>query len=194
MTEVAGAETFPHAWKARVLSGQPLIMPARCLTLPVAVPGEEDALARGALWVEVMPLHAPPFVVQCGLGYAGKGVAHGIWSMPHRDQLLAIAGGYAYAIDTRHPEDSVLLHMRPVVKAFTAIHAEALVLTGFHTLCVLTAGGLWESPRLSWEGVTIERIEGELLHGSGWHMRTDRELPFTVNLRTREVLGGAFLP
>jgi hypothetical protein len=181
-----------QTWQARVLPGPPLIAPARQIVLPQAVPGEEDALARGALWLEVKPATGGTFLAQCALGFAGSGVATGVWPTPHPDVLLAVAGGYGYRIDTVAIESARLLPLRPVVSVHPA--PEALVLTGFHTLYIVGAEGEWESPRLSWEGVAITSIEDDVIHGTGWHMRTDRELPFTLNLRTREITGGAFLP
>jgi hypothetical protein len=168
-----------------------MIAPARQIVLPQAVPGEEDALARGALWVEVRPAFGGAFLAQCALGFAGAGVANGVWPAPDADALLAVAGGYGYWINATAPERSRLLPLRPVVSVHPA--AESLVLVGFHGLYVLGSDGEWESPRLSWEGVSVTSIEEDVVHGTGWHMRSDRELPFAVNLRTREVTGGAFL-
>ena len=45
-------------------------------------------------------------------------------------------------------------------------------------------GEAWESPRLSWEGLTGLRIEGGTLHGLGWDMKTDKDVPFALDLRT----------
>ena len=45
-------------------------------------------------------------------------------------------------------------------------------------------GEAWESPRLSWEGLTGLRIDGDTLHGLGWDMKTDRDLPFALDLKT----------
>lgn len=151
-------------------------------------------MARGALWVEVRPERGGTFVAQCALGFAGSGLATGLWPTPDPDVLLAIAGGYAYRIPANAPEGSTLLPLRPVVQVHLSTKAPATVLVGFHAIYVLAADEAWESSRLSWEGVTVERIDGYLVHGIGWHMRTDRELPFTLDLRSRELTGGAFLP
>ncbi len=185
---------FPQSWRAKVLSGPPMIAPARSFVLPQAVAGEEDALARGALWVEVTPHEGGAFLLQCALGFAGPGVATGIWSTPEPDALLAVAGGYAYRVDTSAPEKSSLLPLRPVVEVRAAPAANALVLVGFHALYILQPGGGWQSPRVSWEGVTVSSISMETVEGTGWHLASDRELPFALNLRTRALEGGAYLP
>ena len=185
---------FPASWQAQVLHGPPLIAPARHFVFPEAVPGEEDALARGALWLHVRPRTGGAFLAQCALGFAGKGVLHGVFSTPEPDVLLAVAGGYAYLVDTLSPERSSLLPLRPAVTIHAVPAAEALVLAGFHALYILQPAEAWQSPRLSWEGIQLTGIEGETIRGTGWHMRSDREVPFTLDLRTRAVEGGAYLP
>ena len=191
---VTHVEGFVKNWAATVLLGAPLIAPARQFVFPLAVAGEEDALARGALWLEIKPAHGGSFLAQCALGFAGSGVATGLWPAPNPDDLLAVAGGYAYRIRTLDPAATQLLPMRPVVGVFPAPAAKALVLIGFHHALVLTADGMWESPKLTWEGVTEVRVEETCLVGKGWHMPSDREIPFRLDLLTRELSGGGFVP
>lgn len=192
--EVTHTEGFPESWQARILPAAPMIAPSRQFVFPQAVPGEEDALARGAMWIEIKPATGGIFLAQCALGFAGRGVASGVWSTPNASLLLAVAGGYGYLIDTNDPDRTELLPMRPVVSIHATPQAEALVLIGFHAAYVLTGGEAWESPKLSWEGVAVSGIEGDILHGTGWHMPSDKELPFTLNLSTRELVGGGCQP
>ena len=189
------ADAFAPTWQAKLLPGPPLIAPARQYVFPMAVPGEEDALARGALWIEVRPATGGTFLAQCALGFTGSGVATGLWSAPEPDELWAVAGGYAYQISTSTPAGTRLLPMRPVVQVIPASRLGVLLFVGFHAVYVRGHSDLlWHSDRLSWEGVTISGVEGEWLHGTGWHMQSDRELPFALNLKTRQLTGGAFLP
>jgi hypothetical protein len=64
-----------------------------------------------------------------------------------------------------------------------------LLFVGHHSILAWGSDGeAWESDRLSWEGITnlrIEaRIEGAILHGEGWDLRTDKDLPFALDLNT----------
>ena len=52
------------------------------------------------------------------------------------------------------------------------------------------AGQMWESERLSDEGVTITAIDHGVLHGTGWQMRSDKETRFTLDLKTGKLIGG----
>jgi hypothetical protein len=54
------------------------------------------------------------------------------------------------------------------------------------------AGIIWRSKRLSWDGFEEVRIEGENLVGLGWSLG-DSWLPFRVDLRTGQAVGGGYL-
>jgi hypothetical protein len=45
-------------------------------------------------------------------------------------------------------------------------------------------GQAWESEKLSDEGVTIRGVEGGVVRGAGWEMKTDRETAFALEART----------
>lgn len=177
-------------WQARVLTGAPMIAPARMFTFPLAIAGEEDALARGALWVEVRAAGQAAFVAQCARGYATGGVAHGLWRCGA--DVLAVAGGYAYRVAVAEPERTVMLPMRPVVQVLEVDSPGVAVLVGFHAVTVVGGDEAWQSGRLSWEGVTLTGVEGAVLHGTGWDMVADEEVPFELDLWTRELRGGGY--
>lgn len=187
--------TFPATWSAEILSAPPLIAPARQFTWPQRVTGEEDALARGALLLQVTPAAGGSFLATCALGFKDRNALTGVWSCPRPDDLLAVAGGYAYLADTLAPERPLHLTLRPVAQVLPAPDANLLLLAGFHTIAAIGPTGLlWETARLTWEGLTLTDIRDNQLRGLGWDMRTDRELPFTVDLATGSHTGGAFNP
>lgn len=186
-------ETFRKSWTAEVLKAPPLIQPARHFIYPQRVPGEEDALNRGALLLQVRPAHGGSFLATCALGFREAGLPTGIWACPNADDLLAVAGGYAYLLKTLYPEDTELLEQRPVTAVLPAPAENLLLLAGFHDVLAIGPDGVrWRTARLSWEGVTLQGIRDRHLHGSGWDMFADAELPFTVDLRTGAHEGGGY--
>ena len=187
--------TFSANWSAEILSAAPLIAPARQFTWPQRVAGEEDALARGAVLLQVKPASGGSFLATCALGFRDPSALSGVWSCPRPDDILAVAGGYAYLADTLAPERPLHLPLRPVAQVLAAPGANLLLLAGFHTVAAIgSTGFLWETKRLSWEGLTLTDVRDNQLHGLGWDMRTDRELPFTVDLISGAHTGGAFNP
>ena len=186
-------EAFPHTWTAQILTSPPLIAPARQFTYPQHVPGEEDALNRGALLLNIKPANAPNFLATCALGFRDPTLPTAIYPCPNPDDLLAIAGGYAYLIPTQHPETCLHLPLRPVTQVLPAPSANCIILAGFHEVAAIGANGLlWQSARLSWEGITLTEVRENTLHGLGWNLQTDREIPFTLDLTTGQHQGGGF--
>ncbi len=189
---MTGAE-FPHEWRAEVLTTPPLIAPARQFTYPQQVAGEEDALARGALLVQVHPTAVGTFLATCALGFSDPKMPTGVWTCPNPREMCAVAGGYAYIVDTTSPERSTHIPLKPVAEVLSLVAHRLLAFIGFHTIVAWGADGLaWQTTRLSWEGIRITGVEGDTLSGFGWNMMTDKEIEFAVDLRTGAHTGGGF--
>jgi hypothetical protein len=183
---------FAHNWTAEILPNRPMILPARHYVYPALV----DEVELGALEVliqsgnpppkvEGYSLNLQPFLATCALGFRDPAVPTGLWSTPKPEEICAVSGGYAYLIDTTAPESFTMIPYRPVLAVRAVSDHGLLLFVGHHTLLAWSAAGrAWESGKLSDEGVTITRIEGEVLHGLGWEMMSDRETSFAVHLRT----------
>jgi hypothetical protein len=186
-------QEFPHNWSVEILKTPPLIAPARQYVYPQQIAGEEDALARGALQLMVRPASGGTFLATCALGFTDPAMPTGVFACPNAVQMCAVAGGYAYVIDTAQPERSTHIALKPVVEVKTLVAQELLLFVGFHSMMAWGRDGLaWESARLSWEGVRILSIDGDLLHGMGWNLLTDREAAFSIDLLTGKHQGGGF--
>jgi hypothetical protein len=78
-----------------------------------------------------------------------------------------------------------MLHYRPVLKVLPLVDQNLLLFVGHHAILAWGPDGeAWQSDRLSWEGVTIIRIENNTLDGKGWDLMTDKDLPFSLDLQT----------
>jgi hypothetical protein len=175
--------TFPCKWKAEILSARPGILPARHFVYPRDV----EEVEHGALEVLVRP-DAPgksPFLATCALGFRDPVVPTGVWSAPNPLEMCAVAGGYAYIVDTAAPARFTMLPYRPVLAVRPVGDQGLLLFVGHRTILAWGAAGqAWESTKLSDEGVTITGIDGGLLRGLGWNLITDKEAPFTLDLKT----------
>ncbi|HEY5054889.1 MAG TPA: hypothetical protein VII58_01940 [Acidobacteriaceae bacterium] len=197
------ALSFPHTWRAEVLTTAPLIAPVRQFIYPRPVPGEEDALARGALQVLIHPESGGDFLATCALGFTDPSMPTGLWSCPNPEELCAVAGGYAYVIDAAAPEQSTQVPLRPVVELLPVIASpvlehDLLLFAGFHSVLAWGKEGIaWQTARLSWEGLRLAGIRADedgapRLLGLGWNMHTDKEVEFAVDLRTGAHTGGGY--
>ena len=185
--------SFTHDWRAEVLAKPPLIAPARQFTYPRQVAGEEDAMARGALLVQVHPAAGGTFLATCALGFNDPAMPSGIFTCPNPREMCAVAGGYAYVIDTAAPECSTHIPLKPVVQVLPLAEHSLLVFVGFHSIAAWGREGLaWQTARLSWEGIRITGVAGGALRGFGWNMPTDKEVEFSIDLLTGARTGGGF--
>jgi hypothetical protein len=175
---------FAHSWEAEMLPTRPLIKPLRCYTYP----HEAEEVERGALEVMVQPAGgALKFLATFALGFADPVAPTGLWSCPAPDEICAIAGGYAYVVNTQDPNEFTQLALRPVLEVASLPAQNLLVFVGSCELVAWGAEGqVWQTPRLSSEGLRITEIQGDELYGFGWDRITDREVPFKVDLRTGE--------
>jgi len=186
---------FAHSWTANALKTAPLIAPARQFTYPQQIAGEEDALARGALQLLVRPAAGGTFLATCALGFTNPSMPTGVFACPNPQELCAVAGGYAYIIDTLYPDYCTHIALKPVTEVRPLPDNNLILFIGFHSIVAWgPQGQAWESARLSWEGVRITEVAETTLHGTGWNLLTDKEVPFTLDLLTGQHQGGGFSP
>jgi len=176
--------SFPHQWRAEILAARPLILPSRHFTYP----REVEEIERGALEVLVQregETGEQPFLATCTLGFRDPSLPSGIWSAPNPHEACAVAGGYAYLIDTRAAERFTMLPYRPVFAVLPVVERSLLLFVGSRSILAWGATGqAWESTRLSDEGIAGLAIDGGTLHGLGWSMMSDKETPFALDLAT----------
>lgn len=173
--------TFPHNWQAAILDRPPLIAPKRHFVFP----NRAEEVERGALELLVRPERGGEFLATCAVGFADPHAPTGVWSCPHPDWLCAVSGGYAYLIDTSAPHNWGQVEYRPVLWVCAAPAEGLLLFAGHHSILAWGRDGqAWQTTRLSSEGVEIHDIRDGKLYGQGWDMMTDRDLSFTVDLRT----------
>jgi hypothetical protein len=174
--------SFPHRWQAEILPARPAILPARHFVYP----RDAEEVERGALEVLVRPSpETQPFLATCALGFRDPAVPTGLWSAPTAGEICAVSGGYAYLICTDAPERFTMIGYRPVLAVRAVADAGLLLFVGHRSVLAWGAEGqAWESEKVSDEGVTIAAIEGGVLRGVGWELRTDKETQFTLDLRS----------
>ena len=129
--------TFPHAWTAEILPQRPLILPKRQFVYP----RKAEEVERGALEVMVHPADAEPFLATCALGFADPAAPSGVWSCPDPAWLCAVAGGYAYLLNTTEPQQFEQVEYRPVLDVRPLPEQRLLLFTGHHSLLAWGAQG-----------------------------------------------------
>lgn len=180
---------FPHAWGAKILARRPLIAPRRSFVYPQQV----EEVERGALEVLIRPPDGSgergEYLATFALGFADPAVPSGVWSCPDPEWLCAVAGGYAYLVNTGRPKEWQQVEYRPVLAILPLVEQGLLLFSGHQSLVAYGAKGkAWETGRLSWEGFQVLKVETTKLTGLGWDLLADRDYEFEVDLRTGEHL------
>ncbi len=179
--------TFAHSWEAEILPARPLILPSRHFVYPVDV----EEVERGALEVLARPGAGLPFLATFALGFASPVLPSGIWACPDPEMMCAVAGGYAYLVNTAAPEKWTQVEYRPVTEVRVLPEAGLILFASFHTLAAWgQEGKAWQTRRLSWEGIRLGDVRDGQLQGWGWELQTDAEIEFAVDLATGKHTGG----
>jgi hypothetical protein len=181
--------TFPHRYEIKVLESAPPVHPLEKL---YHFPVELEEGDRSGVYVRVAPSGGPAWFGFFAAGFDSPHVMNAVCSSPDPDSVCVIAGGYAYVVNSSKPGQWHRIEQRPVVELRTVTDQRLILFAGFTSITALGPNGvLWTTQRLSWEGIQITRIDGEVLHGYGWDARSDKEVPFEVNLRTGQHTGGS---
>jgi hypothetical protein len=105
--------------------------------------------------------------------------------MPNPHEVCTVSGGYGYVIDSTDPARFTMLPYRPILQIHAANEASLLLFVGNRDILAWGAHGeVWQSPKLSDEGVSVTSVESTTLRGLGWNMITDKETPFTIDLHS----------
>jgi hypothetical protein len=181
--------SFPHTYQARLLDAPPPVHPLEKL---YHYPTELEEGDRAGAYVRVLPSAAAAWSGFFALGFDSAHVANAVFSCPDPESLCVVAGGYAYVVNSSNPAQWFQIEQRPVTEIRALLDLNLLVFIGFTSITALGVTGIaWTTGRLSWEGVRVNNIADATLEGHGWDAIGDREIPFTVDLKTGEHTGGA---
>jgi len=180
---------FPRNYEIKLLDSCSLANPAEELHQFPARLEEGD---RSGIYLRVTSPGLPSWIGFFAKGFDSNQVASGIYSCPDPGSLCVVVGGYAYVVDTGNPQRWLQIEQRPVVQVKPLPDLKLLLFAGFTSISGLgESGRLWTTERLSWEGISIGAVKDGVLHGQGWDLMTDKEVPFEVDLITGESKGGA---
>jgi hypothetical protein len=180
---------FPVAYQIKVLESYGLVNP---LERFYQFPSELEEADRHGIYLRVVPNNASSWIGFFSLGYDSDKVVNAVFSCPHADWLCVVAGGYGYLVNAADPNQWRRLEQQPVVDVRILLEQNLLLFASFLNISAVGSSGLlWTTERLSWEGLSISRIEGRTLYGLGWDAIRDKDVPFEVDLRTGKHTGGS---
>jgi hypothetical protein len=115
-----------------------------------------------------------------------------VLSHPNRRDVIVISNGALWIID---PTTRVATKVASaMVEYWRVSDPDGYVFNdqGLAFIRISAKGIMWDSRRISWDGFSELRIEGDRLSGLAWTPIDDAWLPFTLDLRTGLVEGGSY--
>jgi hypothetical protein len=123
-----------------------------------------------------------------GACFGGRDGLNLLINSPNPEVLVAVAGGVAYSVPVRSPEDYEVVPLRPVREAAYAPDLGVVVLVGWTSLVGIGASGKqhWTAERLCSDGFDEVRVTSTTVVVRGFDAPSDREVETTLDLRTGE--------
>jgi hypothetical protein len=174
-----------HDYEVHQLDELPAVAAMQVVMFPVSAKiGLGDALM----------LHCTPVRGDEWIGVFARNHLTGLlalFSCASRDHFLVVADGRGYFCNAEKPQDSSELPCYPIVGVDVAADAELLLVNDSTLVMALGHDGItWTSGRISWDGITFDRIDATRAEG----LASDPTGPprqFVIELSTGEHQGGS---
>jgi hypothetical protein len=116
----------------------------------------------------------------------------GLFATPSPERFCVVVAGEGYWVSALDPTNYELVRCIPI-KMVHGMSEKGIVIFGSLTdLSAYSATGfLWETQRLSWDGLTITEVTEREIRGLAWDSPADCEVPFVVDIQTGSHQGGS---
>jgi hypothetical protein len=116
-----------------------------------------------------------------------------VFDFPNSDNIIVIAGGQGYVMqpDNEKPIDTFGVTIDFVLR----IDDDKIIATDNTDVRELSsAGQLWRSPRISWDGIKDIKVEDGILTGLSYDPMDEANewVPFSIDLTTKQIEGGSY--
>lgn len=108
------------------------------------------------------------------------------------ERVLVVAGGEAYLMD---PKSKAPISVFGGGFKHFIIYGQTLIISDDVSVDFINENGImWESPRISFDGIDDLKIENRILIGKSYDPMNDADewIDFTINIDTKEVQGGSY--
>jgi hypothetical protein len=149
------------------------------------VGGRDGVIVRvtphgGTSWLGIFAFGDGPFLTR-------------VLSTPCRRTLCVVARGVGYIVRVDDPHKWEEVPCTPVVDARPIPESDRLIFANFTEILAYGPDGLiWETPRLSHDGLNILKVTAERIEGLVWDAPNQRHVGFSVDVRTGRHHGGAY--
>ncbi len=116
----------------------------------------------------------------------------GLYATPSESVLCVVVRGQGFWVPVESPEDYQIIPSVPVKSIVAIPDAKIMVFADFVRLTAYDRNGLmWQTPSLSWDGLTITKVVSNRVEGVAWDAPNNQEVKFIVNTLDGTYTGGS---
>jgi hypothetical protein len=161
----------------------------------IYIPHGNPGVGRDGLIVRFFPQSSTDWTGVFAFGDMLPNGECGVFEGPGKNHLTVLAKGEAYIVAADNPKSFEQVNCCPVV-AVVLVPSHNMVL--FHDFTDIAAynetGLLWQTGRISWDGIEIVSIKNEQILGLAWDAPNEKHVEFKVDLASGTHEGGAYPP
>lgn len=117
----------------------------------------------------------------------------GIYNLTNENEILVLAHGECYLIDIENQK--LIKEIGGQYDSLIKDSENSFILSnGINVTIINPAGEVWNSGRISWDGIKNLKLDIDTLSGLSYDpMNKNKEwIPFFLNLKTKELKGGSY--
>ena len=166
-----------------ILDGLPAYGP---MYIPVSVKGEP--FYSEGLVIRFKKSDGSDWVANFSTGWSNFNF---VTEYPNANRIIVIAKGQGYIMspDQEKPIDTFGIGIDYILKTDDN---KIILADNCDVWIVNNEGSIWQSKRISWDGLKDLKLQDNLLTGLSYRPGDDQWIPFSINIDTKEIIGGSY--
>lgn len=158
----------------------------------VYFPGASKRQGKDGLIVRVAPHAAEEWIGIFAFGYDPAEAISGLFGCPDARFLCVVSRGSGYMVRTDDYRAWCKIPSFPIQDVRVVRPAGLLVFVDLTRLTAYSAEGqAWQTDHLSWDGLRVVEADEKSIKGLAWDAPTQREVGFSVDLKSGRHVGGS---
>lgn len=161
----------------------------------VYFPNEGSGVRRDGVMVKFLPNIGEPWIGIFAFGNMLPSGECGVYPGPGRNQLTVLAKGNAYIVSFNNPTSFIYVKSNPVIHVIPVPSRNLILFHDYTEIVAYNENGLmWETARISWDGIEIDKVSDTMIFGKSWDAPNEKYVQFSVDLTDGSHQGGSSPP
>lgn len=161
----------------------------------VYIPNEGSGVGRDGVMVKFLPGYGEPWIGVFAFGDMLPGGDCQVYPGPGRNHLTILAKGDAYIASPNNPDSFISVKSCPAIHAVPVPSRNLMLFHDYTEIVAYSENGLvWETSRISWDGIEINEVSETAILGKSWDAPNEQHVHFSVDLTDGSHQGGSSPP